>query len=524
MLRKKGERNMKATTRTSRFLALVLAILLSLGMVAPAMAEPVVNQTTGSITIHKYLLADGTTPDVPGTGQTGDEASKPAGSTPLSGIPFTITQVDTVVNGSILKSYEGVNYYAKSGGAVVSGNTDVDGILASGTIPVGIYLVTEGASSKVSNPVAPFLVQVPTTVQNTGGDDTLLYDVNVYPKNSSALEIGKVAVPEGGSVTDDATLDLPVAIGDTVDYYITADVPADVNAAGVTYALWDEYPTGLDFKAGSVVVKAGSSPSFATPLTAGDDYTIGLTETSPGVNGGGKLTVTLTSAGRAKVAGLEKIQLKLSALILPSIPLGQAVDNHATIDYTDKNGDNKKIETEPGVTEPEVHTGGYSLIKTDLNGGAKLAGATFKLVKRTSENVADYQSDFQTYGYYQKPHTSVDATAVSAAGTGYAAFVGIPFGAAGDDITAASSDFWLVEVNAPSGYRLLGAPIKITIDKDSYNASTGVTITNSKGFEFPLTGGIGTTVFVVAGIVLVGLSGLVIIVARRRAQRTHVSA
>jgi fimbrial isopeptide formation D2 family protein/LPXTG-motif cell wall-anchored protein len=478
------------------------------------------------------LLDEGTSPTGPGTGSS-NGVTLPNGAAPLDGIEFTITQVTTVATADpAIFSFDGNDYYAVAGGYQDTLTTGDDPLLqageaSTGTIPVGVYLVVEEASDLVSSPVAPFLVWIPTTVQSTTGDDTLIYNVDVYPKNYDKLDIGKVAVPGGQTLTD-ATTDLPVNIGDEVDFYITASIPADINDPLVTYALWDEYPAGMDYVANTVVVKAGAgtnSTDFTTTLDETTHYTISLTEDDPGADGGGKLVVTLTPAGRAAVVGLAKIQLKLTTVILDSIPLSAETPNSATIDYTDKNGDNKQVDTDPG-TEPEVFSGGYSLNKVDANGNGPLEGAKFKLVKRVSSDfaadlaAADTADGTNGTGYYQNPNDlGTDLVAESDA-TGYAAFVGIAFGNPGDTLATASSDFWLVEVNAPAGYRLLGAPIEITIDKDSYSATTGVdTYTNSKGFEFPLTGGMGTLLFVVGGIVLIGVAGIVIVSARRKSEK-----
>ncbi|MDR0853564.1 MAG: SpaH/EbpB family LPXTG-anchored major pilin [Clostridiales Family XIII bacterium] len=529
---------MEAITKKSLIMrigifAILIAMVLSMGMPIKSYAEPYVTENDGSITIHKYLLADGTSPSgTKSTGQTGDAVNLPAGATGLDGIKFTVTQVDTTSGGSKIFAFEGTDYYKTTGGYEQTLTTANGGLAETNDIPLGIYLVKEEPSDLVSSPVAPFLVWIPTTVQGSG-EDTLIYDINVYPKNSKALDIGKVAVPGGQAITN-ATTGLPVNIGDEVDFYITASIPADIDATGVTYSLWDDYPAGMDMKAGSVVVKAGAGTNasdFGTTLIPNTDYTVSDTPASLGVNGGGKLIVSLTDAGRAKVSGMVKIQVKLTTTILASIPMNQRETNEATIDYTDKNGDTKKIDTDnPGTDSPDVFNGGFSLLKKDANGGAALQGAKFKLVKRltsdfnadlaTAKNGGNPAADATTDGYYQLStnanHNAANALTVTSDSNGYAAFKNIPYGSTGDAYETAHTDFWLVEIKSPNGYRLLDSPVKITVNKDSYNESTGLTVPNSKGFEFPLTGGMGTLIFVVGGIVLIGLAGVVIVSSRRK--------
>ncbi len=111
--------------------------------------------------------------------------------------------------------------------------------------------------------------------------------------------------------------------------------------------------------------------------------------------------------------------------------------------------------------------------------------------------------------------------------------------------------YYLVETAAPEGYNLLSAPIQITISvtegndkKVTYSATFGNsdatmtngvvdlttetaankqpvatgTVLNQAGQELPSTGDIGTTIFYVAGIVLV-LGAAAIIIARRKAEQ-----
>jgi LPXTG-motif cell wall-anchored protein len=104
----------------------------------------------------------------------------------------------------------------------------------------------------------------------------------------------------------------------------------------------------------------------------------------------------------------------------------------------------------------------------------------------------------------------------------------------------AYGEYWLVETDAPNGYRLIGEPIAVTVgatkttnsydsaltlaDAQAGNFTTSglgtpintLTVDNYEGFSFPLTGGMGTLLFVVGGIILIGLAGIVIASTRRK--------
>jgi LPXTG-motif cell wall-anchored protein len=170
---------------------------------------------------------------------------------------------------------------------------------------------------------------------------------------------------------------------------------------------------------------------------------------------------------------------------------------------------------------PKVITGGLTLYKVDGLDNTGLAGASFKLMKRTG---SDFAVD-KAAGYVANAETGVELSATSGGSAdtlGKFQFEGIAYG-----------NYWLVETAAPHDYRLIGTPIAVTIDEHSYDdslllagavADTGttsndLTVENYKGFQFPLTGGMGTLLFVVIGIVLVGLAGIVIVSSRRKSNQ-----
>lgn len=79
--------------------------------------------------------------------------------------------------------------------------------------------------------------------------------------------------------------------------------------------------------------------------------------------------------------------------------------------------------------------------------------------------------------------------------------------------------YYLKEMAAPKGYNKLANPIKVTIDNEGKittdKTTTEVGVENKSGTLLPSTGGMGTTLIYLAGIVLVVLSGYVLISKRR---------
>lgn len=222
--------------KAKRFLTGLLSAALALSLCAmPAMAadddgttpgttpNPVWTETEGSITIHKYEWNE--TNKGPATGEKEDADSLPSNDkgekpTPLAGATFTVYQVK---NANELKKYydgEEVTWpkswteYAEKDTATggyklkdgvtatpfVSKTTDASGILQFGKVPgeggetevlpLGLYLVLETETpDSVRTACEPFFVSVPMTKVSddaNGGLTDWLYDVHVFPKNSTA--------------------------------------------------------------------------------------------------------------------------------------------------------------------------------------------------------------------------------------------------------------------------------------------------------------------------------------------------
>ena len=220
--------------KAKRFLTGLLSAVLALSLCAmPAMAaegsettttttpNPVWTETKGSITIHKYEWNNDTRG--PATGELGDAGNLPSKDadgktekpTPLAGATFTVYQVKSA--DELKDYYDGKNvtwptsweeyaehdtttggYKLKTGVSATefgSKQTDASGVVQFGKVqeevlPLGLYLVLETETpDSVKTACEPFFVSVPMTKVSTdtnGGLTDWLYDVHVFPKNSTA--------------------------------------------------------------------------------------------------------------------------------------------------------------------------------------------------------------------------------------------------------------------------------------------------------------------------------------------------
>lgn len=226
--------------KAKRFLTGLLSAALALSLCAmPAMAadsgetttpppaNPVWTETEGSITIHKYEWNE--TNRGPATGEPEDAGSLPSNGkgetpTPLAGATFTVYQVknetelkdyyngknvawptswkDYAVKDDTTGGYK-LNSKASSDPSVIkvgSKTTGADGVVQFGKVPgegeetevlhLGLYLVLETETpDSVRTACEPFFVSVPMTKVSDDANSGLtdwLYDVHVFPKNSTA--------------------------------------------------------------------------------------------------------------------------------------------------------------------------------------------------------------------------------------------------------------------------------------------------------------------------------------------------
>ena len=190
---------------------------------------PVIDTTkTGSITIHKYT--EGTATGTAASGKE-DASQVPAGEVPIKDVGFTIYKVQDAAKladyySTNPESLPAVSEYCTGSGknvqlkAGVADNkvgdevkTDVNGVAEFKNLALGLYLVVETTSPAiVTGPCDPFLISVPMT---TDGDDWL-YNVHVYPKNSTAVGgLSLVKTGKAGAALKGVTFVLQKKNGDS---------------------------------------------------------------------------------------------------------------------------------------------------------------------------------------------------------------------------------------------------------------------------------------------------------------------
>ena len=520
--------------KLTKLTTLLLAGLMAIGMVATVWAEPL-PPATGTLTIHKYLMDRVANAERPNNGHeagTNGNPEVPSSAKPLNGITFKVYKIEIPTTGAnagkipvdgdyVLDNME--NTTTLTSGSIVFNVTLADTLVTDGgtsdaplglatsiNLAKGYYLVVEQANTAVAAPAAPFVVAIPMT--NPTGDGWIA-DVHVYPKNED------LTVDKEPDVTS-------VEVGDTVTWTITGSIPADI-ADAKKYDIVDKLDLALNYTADSVVVKG--------LLNSGDTTGVTLTKEvhwNPIFDAGtNTLRVSFTEEGLKELAKYKFVSVSFDTVVNEGIlgRLDYTIPNKATVEFINRNDDEIERET----PETKVHTGAIRVDKTDANTGKMLEGAQFQIASSEANATAGRYLrktsggiivDFGDPGY-DTASPWIETTTQDGVDTtkAYALFKGLADYVEDTSGNKTYNSYWLVETKAPNGYNLLSNPIKVDFTADNSTEDTSYTVTiavnNTTDFTLPQTGGIGMILFVVGGIVAVGIAVILIITGRKRDAR-----
>lgn len=372
--------------------------------------------------------------------------------------------------------------------------TGEDGKAVFNYLSKGVYLVKETQAPEGYVASKPFLVSVPTTE-----DGVISYSIDAEPKNQSQ------------PIDKEVTSSKDAAVGDKVAYKVTTQMPNytpeyNTEAVSATLNVYDTMDAGLSFNLADLKVTVGG-----VEVTAGDD-----TYTMTDEDDLGTKTFEIVFDSDYIMANLGKeVVVTYTATITEDAVYENG--NMAGVTYNNNPGTTDDITT----TEVQVYTYTIDLTKKGEDDQANgLNGAKFTLVKTGHSGALTI--------VVNGTKTTVEgdtelATAEYNSADGKLVLKGL-----------SSGTYTLKEEEAPSGYTLLANPITITLNA---NANTGalesatvdradavvedgtvmVTVENHKGFSLPATGGMGTYVFTIGGLVImIGAAALLIASKKKR--------
>lgn len=516
-------RNMKAKALA---LLTALAMMLGLGAVATAPALAV-TAGTGSLTVtgndafksvdaYQMFVVQGNTENSAKYVLNSDWNGFFT-STNLDGFPAEVAGDDlsdaafTYIKGLGKDDAENVNVFAKTAAAWaathISGSTKVNATVTEGTnqavlnnLAFGYYLVVPNPKGSTPKPDDPYKGR---------GTDAMLVNVNeatqtmqlktVYPTVDKKVQNGE------GEGQNHAS----ASVGDTLTFTLTSTVP-DTSEFTTSYqfAFEDTLSKGLTF--GSIT----SITIDKTTLNAGTDYELTKTTVDDGT-GKTKLRIdfgTESAGGIYNAKDLfddkagQTITVTYTATLNENAQIKVDQDNTVKVVYSNDPSTNGTGES--GESKTHQYTFGFDLKKTD--GTNPLAGAKFQL-KNSSGTIVINLISTGTDNTYRPAKDGESEGVVDTVTTpegGVIHFTGL-----------AADTYQLVETEAPKGYNKVADPINVTIEatyKDDGTLNTWsvklgdevqqdqtVEVVNHAGTTLPGTGGIGTVIFTVAGLVLV---------------------
>lgn len=339
--------------------------------------------------------------------------------------------------------------------------------------------------------------------------------------------------------------DTDASVGDTVTWKVEASVPSNVNELK-TYKLTDKMSDALTWE-NKAKANLEITINNSTTLEASTDYTLTVPEDN---TTGGTWTIEFTEAGKTKLATSNvkvitvtfNTKLNVTAIIGSEGNLNDAELDYSNAIYPTEDPDNPNKGNTPGEDKIKdqaiVYSFQMNIEKVDgKDSTIKLQGVTFDLYSYTGAKTNPTEADLKgSDGTLVEQNLTTDANGKI------------------QKSRLKNGTYYLVEtktVKTKDGkqYNLLKEPVKVeikvdyvtktetTITKDvngnvadtttvSTKTFTGgdtgsdgtftVTVKNYTGFDLPITGGMGTVLFSIAGFALMAGAAFVLLKGRRK--------
>ena len=394
------------------------------------------------------------------------------------------------------------------------------------TLDIGFYIIIETGTSGDSASVASKSMLVPLPYVDGNAEDGYKwnFDLTITPKDEP-VNVDK-SIIEDGEKENVSTNN----VGDTLTYQVDADIPhydASTNTQMVKYIITDTLSKGLDFyiegdpennidiivsnfSGETKTLKPGTLETHQT--TIGEEpYTYySVTDGDYAVSYDGK-TMTLVF-DYPDIMAYNNLQLNYQVKINEDAVIGvEGNPNQVDLEYTNNN---KTWDTSVPEDETKSFVFGLKINKIDPNAEADkkaLQGAEFQLL-RDGTPIATYTFDENGDRVL---NSNNGLTAVTNE-DGIAYLLGIDEGTYTLKETKAPNGYILPEeglelvitdadeegnVDGNATYTLGGKELDVFEDIADGSVATA-TIENSKGFNLPRTGGAGTWMFAVGGILI----------------------
>ena len=294
-------------------------------------------------------------------------------------------------------------------------------------------------------------------------------------------------------------------IGDTVYFKSVVDIAA----RSVKVVIHDIMDDGLTLHADSIKVYLDAN------LT--DSYENAVIKTGEAADEGDTFTIVIPDAFAADANAIKNLYIVYDAELNSNAVNGLSIvdqKNKTRVSFGDK-GSSTWAET---VTT----THKFSVLKYRSGDEEKknLANAVFALEKN-GVAVKLYKIDANNYRVVDSAsdgdavsHVSEEGIVARDNGSIVSDFITVEDGNIVIWGVDSDDDYAIREIHAPEGYNMLAEPVAVEVDVNNNNSSV-LKVENNTGIELPSTGGIGTTIFYIVGIMLIICAGVMFILRRR---------
>jgi fimbrial isopeptide formation D2 family protein/LPXTG-motif cell wall-anchored protein len=464
-------------------------------------------------------------------------------------------------------------YMAASNGTAMP-ETDGNGKSSVDGLELGLYLFVETkVPENVVDTTAPFLVSLPmTSTDGTGWN----YDLTVYPKNETGNPTLEKTVRESkddtgknNGSTDDMTDGFAhtatASDGDTVDYQIISTLPTITSpATGLTaYTFVDQLSKGIQYSKNDVQIAFYTDTACTNLVTTWTeaDGKFAVAYTDYDSTSGSTMTISMTADGLSEINSATTVydsttsNLRGYSNLTMRITYSCKVGSDAAVVYGDNGNPNevtltwKRTNTDYYDTlndDCHVYTYGIDLTKEFSDNAGNYDNVKFLVKNSTDDYYLQAELNESEGIYYVTGHTTKEAEAtLFSPMSGEVNHGKILVKGLEDD------GYTIIEVATDSGYVLLSENISVeitsaesskvcdtcgkatltatakvndntvdmTADNESVNAIVPLTVTNTKGFDLPKTGGTGSKLFYALGILAMITAGATTVAFFRKASK-----
>lgn len=460
---------------------------------------------------------------------------------------------------------------AANGGTAMP-ETDENGYSKVDGLDQGLYLLVETrVPENVTSTTAPFLVSLPmTTVDGSAWN----YDLTLYPKNETGnptlektVRESKADTGKNAGKTDDITdgyhHTATASDGDVVEYQVISTLPTITSPATAltTYTFVDNLSKGIQYNKNDVKIEFFKDTACTDRVAVWNEqdgkFTTSYTDYSS--ESGSQMAIAMTADGLAEINAATTVYDPTTSLLrgysnlTMRITYACTLNSDASVVYGDSSNPNdvtltwKRTNTDYYDTltdDCHVYTYGIDLTKEFSDNNGNFDNVKFLLKNSTDNYFVQAELNKSEGIYYVTGHTEKEADATKFSPmSGEANHGKVMVKGLEDD------SYIITEVATDAGYTLLkenitvdivssdsaticsvcgkalkaasakvnGKDVTMTEDNGSVSALAPLTVTNTRGFDLPKTGGKGNALIYGLGIAaLLTAGGITAFYLRKR--------